>query len=459
MTHARLSAVGRRPDCEASHHAKKLFHAPLFAVGRKELLKAARDAVRALGLDRSERQLIECLAVCFGEQQFAKGLLCWPSNEHIESKTGMSERTIRRSIEKLRQCGLIVMRDSANGKRFPISNAKGEIVDARGFDLTPLHARVPEFAERARALDIEDRVRRQLRDDLTAVRNATFDLCAVDPSGVYAEILARARAIGQPLKHAAPEEFAAAIEAFLVLADDARELRYEGVASDETTAYAGHFGRHSEQDSEPFINNCNEAQVVQSVVPASPSPRTEDTGIDAFRAKQGGAVRQNEQTIDNANKAVPKDLALWLGACPELSDFGTIATIERAAVAGAQLIRACGLAQHAFDGAAARLGLVNVGLLGLSVCQRHADGERSGGTPIRSPGGLFVMLAREIERGRPPLDKELLAMQRRRRARSLYLIIIGASAFDLVSTRCRRSVRRPPGASVFAGAEIRSRHK
>ena len=142
MTHARLSAVGRRPDCEASRHAKKLFHAPLFAVARKELLKAARDAVRALGLDRSERQLIECLAVCFGEQQLASGLMCWPSNEHIESRTGMSERTIRRAIGKFRECGLIVMRDSANGKRFPISNAKGEIVDARGFDLTPLHARV-----------------------------------------------------------------------------------------------------------------------------------------------------------------------------------------------------------------------------------------------------------------------------------------------------------------------------
>jgi replication initiation protein RepC len=156
MTHAQLNATGRRRDSATSWRVGKLFDAPLFAVSRSELLKAVRDAVRALALDRSERQLVECLAVCFGEQQLAHGLLCWPSNTQIEKKTGMSERTIRRTIVKLRERGLILMRDSANGKRFPISNAEGEVVDARGFDLTPLHARAAEFAERARALDIED---------------------------------------------------------------------------------------------------------------------------------------------------------------------------------------------------------------------------------------------------------------------------------------------------------------
>jgi len=102
MTHAQLNATGRRRDCAASWRVGKLFDAPLFAVSRKDLLKASRDAVRALALDRSERQLIECLAVCFGEQQLAHGLLCWPSNAQIEKKTGMSERTIRRTIVKKR---------------------------------------------------------------------------------------------------------------------------------------------------------------------------------------------------------------------------------------------------------------------------------------------------------------------------------------------------------------------
>lgn len=415
MTHVQLNATGRRRDCAATWRAKKLFDAPLFAVARKDLLKAARDAVRALALDRSERQLIECLAVCFGEQQLASGLLCWPSNEHIEKKTGMSERTIRRAIIKLRERGLIVMRDSANGKRFPISNAKGETVDARGFDLTPLYARGVEFAERAGALDIEDQVRRQLRDDITAARNALLDLCADDLSGAYAEIFARASVVVRPLKESAPEEYAAAIEAFRALAEEAREIRYRSDPSAKAPGSAGHPGRHSEQDSKPSIENCNGTHSR----PPFTFDHPHDSRNEAFREKRGGDVRRNEQALENASKAVPKDLALWLAACPELSEWGPIGTIGRAAALGAELIRACGLARDAFDHAAARLGAVNAGLLGLFVCQRHADGERRGGTPIRSPGGLFVMLAREIERGRHPLEKELIAM-RRRRARNLH---------------------------------------
>jgi replication initiation protein RepC len=410
MTHAQLNATGRRRDSATSWRVGKLFDAPLFAVSRKELLKAARDAVRALALDRSERQLIECLAVCFGEQQLARGLLSWPSNGQIEKKTGMSERTIRRAIVKLRERGLILMRDSANGKRFPISNAEGEVVDARGFDLTPLHARAAEFAERARALDIEDRMRRQLRDDLTATRNALFDLCAEDPSGANAEILARAKTVARPSKAAAPEEYAAAIEAYSELVEEARTVRYRVDPSAESSGCAGHPGRHSEQNPKLFIEDCNSRRHGSP----PPSDQPDDSSNEAFREGKGGVRRNERATLETADRAIPKDLALWRAACPELAEWGTVTTIERAATLGAQFIRACGLARRAFDAAATRLGVVNAGLLGLFVVQRHADGEQRGGTPIRSPGGLFVMLAREIERGRHPLEKELIAMQRRR---------------------------------------------
>jgi replication initiation protein RepC len=410
MTHAQLNATGRRRDSATSWRVGKLFDAPLFAVSRRDLLKAARDAVRALALDRSERQLVECLAVCFGEQQLAHGLLCWPSNAQIEKKTGMSERTIRRTIVKLRERGLILMRDSANGKRFPISNAEGKVVDARGFDLTPLHARAAEFAERARALDIEDRVRRQLRDDLTAARNVLFDLCSEDPSGIHAEILAREKIVARPSKVAALEEYTAAIEAYVNLAEEARAVRYRVDPSAESPGSAGHPGHHSEQNPKLFIEDCNSRRHGSP----PPSDQPDDSGNDAFREGKGGVRRNERATLETADRAIPKDLALWRAACPELAEWGTVPTIERAATLGAQFIRACGLARRAFDAAATRLGVVNAGLLGLFVVQRHADGEQRGGTPIRSPGGLFVMLAREIERGRHPLEKELIAMQRRR---------------------------------------------
>jgi len=408
MIHAQSNATGRRRDCEANWCARKLFDAPLFAVTRKALVKAVRDAVRALGLDRSERQLIEFLAVCFGEQQFTHGLLCWPSNARIEKRTGMSERTIRRAIGKLRDRGLVVMRDSANGKRFPITNEQGEIVDARGFDLAPLHARASEFAERVRALDLEDRLRRQLRDDLTAARNAVRDLCAADPFPGHADILARAANIARPGKSASPEEYAAAIEAWELLAETARTLKYSGGSPVEMTGHAGHGDRHSEQDAESSIENFNglrsAAQAATAKASSRQDARRQPNGIDD-RIALGRMA---------ADRAISKNLALWSAACPELLNMGPVNTIEGAAAIGTGLICACGLSKRAFESASARLGLLDAGLLGLFIVQRHADGEQAGGTPIRSPGGLFVMLARRIERSGHSLERDLLAMRRRR---------------------------------------------
>ena len=407
--------TGRRPDFKATYHAKKLFEAPLFAVTNKELRKAAHDAAKALDLKPSAFAVLERLAVVYGGQQLAHGLLCWPSNAHISEATRLSERTVRRAISDLRDQGLITMRDSANGKRFPIKNAKGEIVDARGFDLTPLHARAPEFADRVRLIEIDAQVRRQLRDDLTAARNSVYDLCAADPEGAYAAILARAEAVARPDRAAAADELATAIEHYVALADEARAIRYSVANSDETPGYGGQNDRHSEQNSKLPIEDCNQDRSGAQAPQLSQKQRACGARNAAFRGKEGASVRQTEQRNAIAEKAIPKDLALWREACPELSDYGPVTSIEQAAVLGAQIIRRCGLAPHAFMRAADTLGAVNAGLLAVFVWQRHSDGERSGGTPVRSPGGLFVTLAREIANGHYDLTKHLSSMQRRRR--------------------------------------------
>lgn len=415
MTHVHTTpATGRRPDFEASYHAKKLFDPPLFAVSNKDLLRAARDAVKALGLDRSARQVLEQLALCFGGQQLAHGLLCWPSNASICEATGMSERSVRRAISSLCQRGLITMRDSANGKRFAIKNHKGEIVDARGFDLTPLHGRAGEFADRARALAIAEQLRRQLRDDLTAARNRVYDLCELDPQGAYASIRARAEAVGRPPRTATPDELAAAIEAFVSLAEEARSLRYD---QQNSTGYAGHSDRHTEQNSENSIEDCNKVRSGASAPQLSQVQRASGAQNAAFRGKQGGEVRKNERSRENAERAIPKDLTLWREACPELSEFDEPRSIEHAGAIGAGLLRVCGLARHAFDEAAQSLGALNAGLLALYVYQRHTDGEVPGGTPVRSPGGLFVTLVRAIGSGHEDLTKHLTSMRRRRQRR------------------------------------------
>ena len=415
MTHVQISRPGRRPDFAASHRARKEFHAPLFAITNKHLLKAAADAAKALELNPKERQVLTELALSFGGQQLATGLLCWPSNAHLSARTNIPERTLSRVLSGLCRQGLIVARESANGKRFPIKNRKGEIVDARGFDLTPLYARAPDFAARCKEIEVETRLCRQLRGDVTAARNAVRDLCAADGAGLLITIAARLDALPYPLPRCATSrEIAAAAEVFVTLADDARDILYAASESPEMTGYACQIGRHSEQDTKFPIEDCN-----QNLSAASATPHSSQKGaygaIEAFREKRGGIVRHNERSIANAEKCIPKDLDLWLAACPELAHFEPVRSIEHAAATGAELLRACGLAQRGFDGAARDIGSVNTGLVALFVYQRHADGERAGGTPIRSPGGLFVSLTREIAQGHNDLGRALKTMRQRRR--------------------------------------------
>jgi replication initiation protein RepC len=57
----------------------------------------------------------------------------------------MAPTTLRRHLAVLVDCGLVVRRDSPNGKRFARKGQGGEVEQAYGFDLSPLLARAAEF--------------------------------------------------------------------------------------------------------------------------------------------------------------------------------------------------------------------------------------------------------------------------------------------------------------------------
>ncbi len=85
-------------------------------------------------------------------------LIVFPSNKALSARAhGMSDRTLLRHLTDLVATGLIIRRDSPNGKRYARKDASGQdrFSHAYGFDLTPLVARVAEFeslAEELRAL-------------------------------------------------------------------------------------------------------------------------------------------------------------------------------------------------------------------------------------------------------------------------------------------------------------------
>ena len=254
-----------------------------------------RGRGQALALNPKERQVLTELALCFGGQQLSTGLLCWPSNAHLSNRTNISERTLSRILSGLCRQGLIVARESANGKRFPIKNRKGEIVDARGFDLTPLYKRAPDFAEKCQEIEVEAKLCRQLRGDVTAARNAVRDLCAADGAGLLIKIAARLDALPYPLPRCATSlEIAAAAEAFITLADDARDILYAASESSQMTGYACQNGRHSKQDTKFPIEDCKQNRSAATATPLSPEKAptaqmrlSEKRGAEAFDITNG----------------------------------------------------------------------------------------------------------------------------------------------------------------------------
>lgn len=96
--------------------------------------------------------------------------IVWPSAHLQQQALGLGVTQAKTLNRHLVEIGLVTMKDSPNGKRYGKRDAQGRIVEAYGFDLSPLASRLAEFqavAERAR----EERERlRHLRRRTTIAR-------------------------------------------------------------------------------------------------------------------------------------------------------------------------------------------------------------------------------------------------------------------------------------------------
>ena len=74
------------------------------------------------------------------------GLIVFPSNRQLGIRAnGMAPATLGRHLAALVDAGVVIRRDSPNGKRYARRNRAGEVESAFGFDLTPMVARAEEY--------------------------------------------------------------------------------------------------------------------------------------------------------------------------------------------------------------------------------------------------------------------------------------------------------------------------
>jgi replication initiation protein RepC len=378
-----LASSGGRRLRHAALAARKLALEAGRTVTRKELSTAAREAGKALDLRPAQRAILSELVACWGEQEWER-LLVWPSNDYLMSRTGLTERAIRRVLRQLIDLQLIVPKDSPNGKRYAVKDLAGQVVDAFGFDLTPLYARRGDWAVMLMEQKQLREVQKRAFDEVTICRRATEEalnaLAEHFPDVDRMELEARLGALqaGTPTRSHITLS-ADLLDAWQLLRTDAEEAFYEA-------GNAGLRVRHLETDNGSPSETCNKGF-----------------------PKKAGPVRPTEQPAEHLSPE------LILEACPTLGDYPKpIEDIADVVAAGRYLRASLSANESAWNEAVAEIGLVRAAVTVIYVLQLYDDDVSSGEGRIKNPGGYFRAMARLVKAGKIDLGVELLALRRRR---------------------------------------------
>lgn len=125
-----------------------------------------------IGLKAGDMMLLDTLGAFTQTQDWDEGQrpIVWASNAYLMEQTGFSLSALKRHARRLAEIGVISFKDSPNGKRWGRRNADGAIVEAYGFDLSPLSARVEEFEELHVNLRAERELCQRFKRQITVAR-------------------------------------------------------------------------------------------------------------------------------------------------------------------------------------------------------------------------------------------------------------------------------------------------
>ena len=177
MTHARIAPGCRRltPLHVQVQAIAERFEGLPDSVSKGQALAAFKQAARPLGLSSRLRDAIDVLFAFSQPQDWQPGSrpIVWPSNRKLETTLGLGRRQVQNVLNALIRANLITPVDSPTGRRWGHRDAKtGKIIEAYGFDLSPISLRHAEFIALAERAAAEERERAALRRRLTIARKA-----------------------------------------------------------------------------------------------------------------------------------------------------------------------------------------------------------------------------------------------------------------------------------------------
>ncbi len=417
-----------KPDAsETVVHKWRLFRAATEAKGPLGVTDRALSVLHALLSFHQETALTlpEAEGREGGESD-SPGIVVFPSNRELSIRAhGMAPATLRRHLASLVEAGLIIRRDSPNGKRFARRGQGGEIAEAFGFDLAPLIARAAEIENLAEEVRVENRAIALLREKITLLRRdiakmietgmeegvrvapVSIDGRAIgDWEGLYGCSQALSARYSRSLDRSALEALAGELTA---LAAEIQNLLEAHVKQQKRSANESQTERHIQNqitnihDLEPSLRE-GRAEPPGSMPEAPEAERA--GGAEAEGSGSGLGERQLSST-----RTYP--LGMVLQACPDIVDYGKRGEIAcwRDLIDAAAIVRsALGVSPDAWKQALDVLGEHDASIVIAAILQR--------GEEIKSAGGYLRVLTGKAREGEFSLGPVLMALLRGKAAKA-----------------------------------------
>jgi replication initiation protein RepC len=143
-----------------------------------QLLAALKAATPRLGVSPRLVHALDWLFRFTQPQDWERGgrPVVWPSSSMQQEALGLSPTQVKEINRRLIELGLVTMKDSPNGKRYGKRDPKGRIVEAYGFDLSPVAARHAEFRRLAEEGRAERAAMGRLRRRATIARKGIIQI-------------------------------------------------------------------------------------------------------------------------------------------------------------------------------------------------------------------------------------------------------------------------------------------
>lgn len=356
-----------------------------------KVFRDASEAREVLGLQDRSLAVLDALLSFYPENELRQNaqLIVFPSNIQLSIRAhGIAGATLRRHLALLVDAGLIIRKDSANGKRYARKDGEGSIEHAFGFDISPLLMRAEELACLAQQVAADRIAFRRAKENLTICRRdirklitaAVEEGAAGDWDELEEQYLAAVRRI--PRNPTLDELRDLGIEMDNLRQNIINQLNSDDFSSEMTT---------NDAQNERHIQNSN-TNLLNELEPSSEKEQEEKPS-------------QNKQAEHVPIKAFP--IGLVLRACPEILNYGPEGQIRnwRELLTAAVVVRSMlGVSPSAYQEACEVMGPENAAVTIACILER--------GGHINSAGGYLRDLTNRAKRGEFSLGPVLMALLR-----------------------------------------------